>query len=78
MNDFDPRIIINLLKMEIQVIEHGGYSPSVREPRKRRDRDRQRLGPGEDGREPERRGRHRVKQRQRTAKTEPVQNRRNE
>jgi len=31
---FDKREMIAHLKLEIQVIEMGGYSPSVREPRK--------------------------------------------
>lgn len=32
--NFDPKEIINWLKLEIEVIEKGGYNPSVREPRR--------------------------------------------
>ena len=31
---FDKQEMIDQLKLEIQIIEKGGYSPSVREPRK--------------------------------------------
>jgi hypothetical protein len=32
--EFDKKQMIEQLKLEIQVIEKGGYEPSVREPRK--------------------------------------------
>ncbi len=30
---YDPQDLLQQLKLEIQIIERGGYSPSVREPR---------------------------------------------
>lgn len=32
--NFDARELIEMLKLEMEVIERGGYLPSVREPRK--------------------------------------------
>jgi hypothetical protein len=32
--NFDPREILEMLRLEIEVIERGGYLPSVRDPRK--------------------------------------------